>query len=220
VRTLLNPGPALLEKVGPAVRLLCFGQPVAFGAGFDDVGFVGDAFDDLDRYPWDTAGCSDFLPGKEIPNELRNALFGADEASSGSSYRAVSRSVARQAALYESAEWIVPTCLGALVVGSSRIVKVALDLLQNLVFFESGFEARERGHGDIGRRVRDRARSGLAIYYSLLDHPDEAVRDESAGLIALLETDTLMLVHVLERIAREDQSEVVRRNAAALLAEQ
>ena len=152
-----------------------------------------------------------------IPGALIALATATSEASAMNAYWQIDNVAVVQARVFEVAEYVIfPLLLILRGSPSPWTVRCALDLLVQVT---SGWpDPSEVGINDgLLERIRDRAREGLAIVYSLLRSEDVYARDHAIEVLDSIETDRKRLIFILGKLATVETDPNVRELAARII---
>ena len=142
---------------------------------------------ELGRLDWGKMQCS-HGPATKVPEAIRELLAAGNPQEADRAYWKLENVVVVQGQLFESALYVVPVILAALIeTERPRFVRISLQgLLFEIVNGSPHAEEEARGFGDLGERCKDAARQGLWLLYRNLY---EAEFESNGYLLYILEPE-------------------------------
>jgi hypothetical protein len=134
-------------------------------------------------------------------------------------YWELDNSIIIQGNLFEAAEFVVPHVLNLAVASSDHVRELALELLIQIVGGQPHPNEIAAGNAYLGEHCRNAARSGLAIFYALLDSTNDELRDRAVELLRFLEDDDGRKLWTMRWVETHDPNPKTRKLASRLARE-
>lgn len=152
---------------------------------------------EIARTPWNTLRVM-MGTAEHVPAALRQLLSATTAAEGDAAYWKLENRVVVQGQLYNSAEFVVPVLLAALLEPRPRHTTIGiLELLFQIVSGQSHEDEVLLGCADLGDRCKARAREGIWVLYGELMH---GLRESAQEIVAVIETDPTRLDAIVKQL--------------------
>lgn len=150
----------------------------------------------------------------QVPDAVRALVSAKSETEATTAYWRLDNEVVVQGQLFEASLPMVPVLLAALAgpLAPPARVRVA-DLLLEITCGAPDESERALGNTELGRDCRRAARPGLWLIYSLLNDPDDGLRDRAVQIVYAVDDERDRLDAVLAHLAEADPARSVREAA-------
>jgi hypothetical protein len=174
--------------------------------------------EELSRVTWADLTVTDG-PATAVPDALLRLSKTRTLEEGWKVYWELDNTIVVQGNLFGAAEAVTPFLVGLAIEHDDHRRLLALELLIQLVSGTSHPLEVERGNYDLEERCRERAKTGLEFFYSLLEEPTEDMRDRAVELIGAVEDDARRKRWTMEWVAERDPSSKTRQLATRLARE-